>query len=199
MTVHVEVLEARLSQFQSRAQRLANQQLAADSAEMVALWHGLHGLEAEIWRALRQFDDLDKQREALQAQLGGTASDQSAYSHSQSKSHSQSQSRLASFDSDLARLRSRAGLLAASIVQLRQREGQAFTVDLSHDVCLLGTQLGKSLDHTMVRRTVFEASTQPRLAGTAALRADAANSVQALFVVMGMVVALLRGSGSRVH
>jgi hypothetical protein len=68
---------------------------------------------------------------------------------------------------------------------------------LAQAVCLIGTQLGKSLNQIMVRRTVYETSAQPFLAAGASTRADADNPVQALFVVIGMVLALVRGRSAR--
>lgn len=189
MTIHTQVLEARIGQLQSRTQLLLNRPVAADAPEFKDLWRELDGLATALWLALLQFDTLETQRAQLQDAVVSPAPGQSPAAPP----------RLASLDNELQSLRSRAGLLAATIVQLRRSVGDAPALDLSHAVYQLGTQLGKSLDPVMVRRLVYEASTQPRLAGVSASRADADNSVQALFVVIAMVVALLRERSSRAH
>jgi hypothetical protein len=183
MTVHTQVLEARIAQLQTATQMLLSKQLAADSSETASLWRALDGLDAELWRALRQFDSLEGQRETLLAATSGAAPDQTA----------QQQLRVAAFDNDLGRLRVRAALLAARIVELRRRGGDASSADLAQSVCYLGAQMGKSLNQMMVRRTVYAASAQPLLAAGTSTPADAYNPVQALFVVIGMVSALVRG------
>lgn len=187
MTIHTQVLEARIAQLHTATQMLLGKQLAADSSETASLWRALDGLDAELWRALRQFDSLEDQRETLLGLTGGAAPDQMA----------QQQLRVGAFDKDLERVRGRAALLAARIVELRRRGGDASSVDLAQAVCLIGTQLGKSLNQIMVRRTVYETSAQPFLAAGASTRADADNPVQALFVVIGMVLALVRGRSAR--
>jgi hypothetical protein len=186
MTIHTQVLEARIGQLQTATQTLLGKQLTADSSETANLWRALDGLAAELWRALRQFDSLEAQRNAKQASTGGAAPDQAAQ-----------QSRVASIDSDLGRLQGRAALLAARIAELRRRGGDASSLDLAQAVCHIGMQMGKSLNQMMVRRTVHEASTQPLLAAGSSTRVDADNPVQTLFVFIGMVLALVRGRSVR--
>ena len=187
MAIHTQVLEARIARLQNATQMLLSKQLAADSSETADLWRALDGLAAELWRALRQFDSLEDQRETLLAATGATAAEQPA----------QQQLRVAAFDNDLERLRSRTGLLASRIVELRRRGGDASSADLAQAVCQIGTQMGKSLNQMMVRRTVYATSTHPLLATGSSTRADADNPVQALFVVIGMVSALVRGRSAR--
>jgi hypothetical protein len=187
MTIHTEVLEARIAQLQTATQTLLSKQLAADSSETANHWRALDSLDSELWRALRQFESLEDQRETLLGATGGAAQDQTA----------QQQLRVAAFDNDLGRLRGRAALLASRIVELRRRSGDASNVDLAQAVCHIGTQMGKSLNQMMVRRTVYEASAQPFLAAGSSTRAEADNPVQALFVVIGMVLALVRGRSTR--
>jgi hypothetical protein len=186
MTIHTQVLDARIAQLQTAVQMLLSQQPAADSSDTTKLWQALDGLDAELWRALRLFDSLESQRETLLAATGGTPQDLTAQ-----------QVRVAAFDSDIGRMRGRAGLLAARIAELRRRHGDASNVDLAQAVCHIGTQMGKSLNQMMVRRTVYEASAQPMLAASTGSRTDADNPVQALFVVIGMVLALVRGRSTR--
>lgn len=192
MTIQTNVLEMRLGQLQSKAQQLlANQLVPAggllddgrvwfDKPEVVAFWRLLDALDAELRRALRQFDGLERQLAGMQTALAAAPHEQ----------RWREQSRIASFQNDLARVYRRAGLLASLLVELRRRGGDVAGVDLAQAICNIGTEMGKSLDQMMVRRTVQQVSTRPMYLPSGATQPDIGGLVETLFVVIAMVSAL---------
>ena len=192
MTIQTNVLEMRLGQLQSKAQQLlANQLVPAggllddgrvwfDKPEVVAFWRALDALDAELRRALRQFDGLERQLAGMQTALAAAPHEQ----------RWREQSRVASFRNDLARVYRRAGLLASLLVALRRRGGDVAGVDLAQAICNIGTEMGKSLDQMMVRRTVQQVSTRPMYVPSGTTQPDIGGLVETLFVVIAMVSAL---------
>ncbi len=187
MAVHTQVLEARLNQSHIAAQLHLGKQHAADASDTTALWRTLDDLDAELWRALKQFGSIESQREALLTSTVGNASSQGAQ---------EQQSRAASVDGTVARMVGRAALLAACVCRLRRHANDASSIDLAQAVCRVGLQVGKTLDQNTVRRIVFETSAHPMLSPTTATRANADNPLMALFVVLAMVLVLVRGRSS---
>ena len=192
MTIQTNVIEMRLGQLQSKAQQLlANQLVPAggllddgrvwfDKPEVVAFWRSLDLLDAELRRALRQFDGLERQLAGMQTALAAAPHEQ----------RWREQSRVASFRNDLARVYRRAGLLASLLVALRRRGGDMAGVDLAQAICNIGTEMGKSLDQMMVRRTVQQVSTRPMYVPSGTTQPDIGGLVETLFVVIAMVSAL---------
>jgi hypothetical protein len=182
MTIQTHVLEARLGQLQAKVQRLLASEPAADALEAADCWRALDSADRELIQTLRQFDALEQD----QALLPGSQID-------------------GAFENDLLRAQRRAGLLAAAIVELRRRGGDLSGIDLTHSICHIGTQMGKSLDHLMVRLTVQRLSTQPlwasnvapTFAHTSASTANGARVTETLFVAISMVLALIRGRTAR--
>ena len=204
MTIQISVLEMRLGQMQSSAQRLCSRQLEPsgalpgndsawpDKPEVVAFRQSLEGLDAELRRALRQSD-------GLQRQLAGMETALSAAPHDQ---RWREQARIASFNDDLSRVLRRATRLASLLVELRRRGGGVSTADLARAIQHIGTQMGKSLDQTMLLRTVNQVVTRPAQVpshtGASTASPDALGGlVETLFVVMAMLSALARRPGSR--
>ena len=199
MTIQTNVLEMRLGQLQSKAQQLLASRLVPasgllddgrvwfDKPEVVAFWRSLDALDAELRRALRQFDGLARQLAGMQTAL-------SAAPHEQ---RWREQSRIASFQNDLARVYRRAGLLASLLVALRRRGGDVAGVDLAQAICNIGTEMGKSLDQMMVRRTVQQVSTRPMYLPSGAAQPDIGGLVETLFVVIAMVSALAQRRRTR--
>ena len=199
MTTLTNMLELRLGQLQSKAQQLLTSQIVPaggllddgrvwfDKPEVVAFWRSLDALDAELRRALRQFDGLERQLAGMQTALAAAPHEQ----------RWREQSRIASFENDLARVYRRAGLLASLLVALRRRGGDVAGVDLAQAICNIGTEMGKSLDQMMVRRTVQQVSTRPMIVPSGAARADFGGLVETLFVVIAMVSALARRRRTR--
>ena len=199
MTIQTNVLEMRLGQLQSKAQQLLAGQLVPasgllddgrvwfDKPEVVAFWRSLDALDAELRRALRQFDGLQRQRADMQTALLAAPHDQ----------RWREQARIASFENDLARVHRRAGLLASLLVEVRRRGGDVASVDLAQAICNIGTEMGKSLDQMMVRRTLQQVSTRPMLVPSGAARLELGGLVETLFVVIAMVSALARRRRTR--
>ena len=192
MTIQTNVLEMRLGQLQSKAQQLlANQLVPAggllddgrvwfDKPEVITFWRSLDALDAELRRALRQFDGLERQRASMQTALAAAPHEQ----------RWREQSRIASFENDLARVYRRAGRLALLLVELRRRGGDVAGVDLAQAICNIGTEMGKSLDQIMVRRTVQQVSTRPMYLPSGTTQPDIGGLVETLFVVIAMISAL---------
>ena len=199
MTIQTNVLEMRLGQLQSKAQQLlANQLVPAggllddgrvwfDKPEVVMFWRSLDALDAELRRALRQFDGLERQRASMQTALLAAPHDQ----------RWREQSHIASFENDLARVYRRAGQLASLLVELHRRGGDVTGVDLAQAICNIGTEMGKSLDQLMVRRTVQQVSTRPMYLPSGTARPDVGGLVETVFVVIAMVSALARRRRTR--
>ena len=209
MTIQISVLEMRLGQMQSSAQRLRSRQLEPsgalpgndsawpDKPEVAAFRQSLDGLDAELRRALRQTDGLQRQLAGMEAALSAAPHDQ----------RWREQTRIASFNDDLLRVLRRAARLASLLVELRRRDGGVSGVDLARAIRHIGTQMGKSLDQTMLLRTVNQVITQPAQVPLHTASNTAANTasntaspnalgglVETLFVVMAMVSALARPS-----
>ena len=199
MTIQISVLEMRLGQMQSSAQRLFPLQLEPsgalpgndsawpDKPEVVAFWQSLEGLDAELRRALRLSDGLQRQLAGMEAALSAAPPDQ----------RWREQARIASFNDDLSRVVRRAARLASLLVELRRRDGGVSGVDLARAIRHIGTQMGKSLDQTMLLRTVNQVITQPaQVPSHKASHTASPNAlgglVETLFVVMAMVSALAR-------
>jgi hypothetical protein len=177
MTIQTHVLEARLGQLQAQVQRLLASRPTANAPEVADCWRALDSADRELIQALRQIDALEQERALLPGgQIDGA------------------------FENDLLRLQRRAALLAAAIVEMRRRIGELSSIDLTHGTCHIGTQMGKSLDHLMVRLTVQRLSTQPLWVSTVApigtSTANAESVADALFVAISMVLALIRGRGA---
>lgn len=204
MTIQISVLEMRLGQMQSSAQRLLPRQLEPsgampgndsawpDKPEVAAFWQALEGLDAELRRALRQSD-------GLQRQLAGMETALSAAPHDQ---RWREQARIASFNDDLSRVLRKAARLASLLVELRRRGGGVSGADLARAIQHIGTQMGKSLDQTMLLRTVNQVVTRPaqvpsHTASSTASPDALGGLVETLFVVMAMLSALARRPGSR--
>lgn len=209
MTIQISVLEMRLGQMQSSAQRLRSRQLEPsgalpgndsawpDKPEVAAFRQSLDGLDAELRRALRQTDGLQRQLAGMEAALSAAPHDQ----------RWREQTRIASFNDDLLRVLRRAARLASLLVELRRRDGGVSAADLARAIQHIGTQMGKSLDQTMLLRTVNQVITQPAQVPLHTASNTAANTasntaspdalgglVETLFVVMAMVSALARPS-----
>ena len=209
MTIQISVLEMRLGQMQASAQRLFPLQLEPsralpgndsawpDKPEVAAFRQSLDGLDAELRRALRQTDGLQRQLAGMEAALSAAPHDQ----------RWREQTRIASFNDDLLRVLRRAARLASLLVELRRRDGGVSAADLARAIQHIGTQMGKSLDQTMLLRTVNQVITQPAQVPLHTASNTAANTasntaspnalgglVETLFVVMAMVSALARPS-----
>ena len=203
MTIQLSVLEMRLGQMQSSAQRLRSRQLEPsgalpgndsawpDKPEVAAFRQSLDGLDAELRRALRQTDGLQRQLAGMEAALSAAPHDQ----------RWREQTRIASFNDDLLRVLRRAARLASLLVELRRRDGGVSAADLARAIQHIGTQMGKSLDQTMLLRTVNQVITQPAQVPSHTASKTASNTaspdafgglVATLFVVMAMVSALAR-------
>ena len=197
MTIQISVLEMRLGQMQARAQRLFPRQLEPsgalpgndsawpDKPEVVAFRQSLEGLDAELRRALRQTDGLRRQLAGMESALSAAPRDQ----------RWREQARMASFNDDLSRVLRRAARLASLLVELRRRGGGVSGADLAAAIRHIGTQMGKSLDQTMLLRTVNQVITQPAQVPSHTLPYTASpdalgGMVETLFVVMAMVSAL---------
>jgi acetolactate synthase regulatory subunit len=189
MTIQTQVLDMRLGQLHAKAQQALVSSGAVDPLEVADCWRALDGLEVELSQVLRRFDSLEQQRTQLLAGLGAASPDQ----------RGREQSGIDAFESELLRVQRRAGLLVAAVVKLRRHQGDAANIDLTHAVCQIATQLGKSLDQFMVRLTVQQISIQPRLMSPSAALADTGNGVETLFVAIGMLMALIRCRGNRDH
>ncbi len=173
MTIQTHALEARLGQLQAKLQRLLANGSATDALEVADCWRALDSADRELIQMLRQLDASEQER----ALLPGVPID-------------------SAFENDLHRVQRRAGLLGAAIVELRRRSGDLSSVDLTHSICHIGMQMGRSLDHLMVRLTVQRLSTRPLWASTVA-PFSAASVTEPLFIAISMVVALIRGRGGR--
>jgi hypothetical protein len=182
MTIQPYVLEARLGQLQAKVQRTLAGGSAADALELADCWRALDSADRELIQALRQLDALEQERALLPGgQIDGA------------------------FENDLLRVQRRAGLLASAIVQLRRHGGDVSSVDLTHAVCHIGTQMGRSLDQMMVRLTVQRLSTQPlwvstvapAFAHTSASKANATSVTETLFVAISVVLGLIRRRSAR--
>jgi hypothetical protein len=191
MTLQTHFLEARLGQLQAKVQRVLADGLAVDTPKAVDCWQALDALALELNRALRQFEGLAQQHAQLLVGLSAASPDQ----------RGRENPGLFAFENDLARVQRGAGVLAATIVELRRRSGDALSVDLAQAVCHIGMQMGRSLDQLMVRRTVQQISMQPSFvpvsAPTSAAKLDASSVVETVFVAIGMVLALIQGRGLR--
>ena len=204
MTIQISVLEMRLGQMQSSAQRLCSRQLEPsgalpgndsawpDKPEVVAFRQSLEGLDAELRRALRQFGDLQRQLAGMETALSAAPHDQ----------RWREQARIASFNDDLSRVLRKAARLASLLVELRRRGGGVSDAGLARAIQHIGTQMGKSLDQTMLLRTVNQVVTRPAQVpshtGASTASPDALGGlVETLFVVMAMLSALARRPGSR--
>ncbi len=182
MTIQTHVLEARLGQLQAKVQRLLASGPAAYALEAADCRRALDSADRELIQTLRQFDALEQ----YQALLPGSQID-------------------GAFENDLPRVQRRAGLLAAAISELRHRSGDLSSADLTHGICHIGAQMGRSLDQLMVRLTVQRLSTQPlwvstvapTFAHTSAPTANAARVTATLFAAISMVLAIIRGRTAR--
>jgi hypothetical protein len=178
MTIQTHVLEARLGQLQAKVQRLLASEPTANALEVADCWRALDSADFELSQALRQFEALEPERAGL---IGGQVA--------------------GAVQNDLLRVMRRAGLLATAIVQLRRRSGDQSSVDLTHAICHIATQMGKSLDHLMVRLTVQKFCTQPlwvsTFAATNGANAHEGSVIETVFVAIGMILASIRGRRAR--
>ena len=177
MTIQTQVLELQLGALQSKAQQLLSDRAVVDAIKLAEFWQALAGVSAELRRALWQFADLARKQTQI---LGENAAAPQDLSGS------------VQLNNELTRVQRRANLLAGLIAELRRRTGDASSVDLTHAICLLGTQLGKPLDQFMVRHTVQLFSTSPKFGAAhslaSAARADTGGVIDTLFVSIGMLV-----------
>jgi hypothetical protein len=178
MTIQTHVLEARLGQLQAKVQRLLASEPTANAFEVADCWRALDSADFELSQALRQFEAVEPERAAL---LGGQVD--------------------AAVKNDLLRVLNRAGFLATAIIELSRRSDDLSSVDLTHAICHIATQMGKSLDHLMVRLTVQKFRTQPlwvsTFAATNGANAHEGSVSETVFVAIGMVLALIRGRRAR--
>ena len=177
MTIQTQVLELQLGALQSKAQQLLSDRAVVDAIKLAEFWQALAGVSAELRRALWQFADLARKRAQMLGENAAVPQDPSGS---------------VQFENELTRVQRRAGLLAGLIAKLRRRTGDASTVDLTHAICLLGTQLGKPLDQFMVRYTVQLISASPMFGAAhsvaSAARAHTGGVIDTLFVSIGMLV-----------
>ncbi len=194
MTIQTNLLEMRLGQLQARAQQLLADKLVPaggllddgrvwfDKPEVVAFWQSLDGLDVELQRTLRQFNMLERQCAAMQAQLGAVPQDQ----------RWREIGRIKSFENDLGRVVAKAAKLAALLVDLRKRGGLVSDADLAQAILNLGTEVGKSFDQAMVRRTVQEVGARPTYSLPQTATPNLAGVIEVFFVVISMVSILVR-------
>jgi hypothetical protein len=200
MTLQTNLLEMRLAQGVTKAQQMLATQLAPgggllddgrvwfDNPAVVAFWRGLDTLHAELRRVLRQFGQLQRQRDTMEAALAAVPHDQ----------RWREQSRIASFDDDLSRVLRRAARLSALLATLRRRGGEVSAVEWSQGIHHLGAEVGKVLDQLLVRRTVQQVTMEPVYRPPAAAAAAPGALLETLFVVVALATVLLRrGKGDR--
>jgi hypothetical protein len=199
MTIQTNVLEMWLGRLYTRAQQLHVEKMAPsdslfddgrvwfDKPEVVAFWRAMDELDAELRRVLRRFGGLERELAQMRSQLAAAPQDQ----------RWREQSRIDSFENDLSRVARKAALLASALIELRRRGGDISAVDLAQAIHHIGTEMGKSLDQMLVRRTVQQVSTRPAYQPAQGAGAELGGVVETVFVLIAMVSALARRRAAR--